>query len=64
VAEEVKYASLEFEDICINLDVYEEKDLIKIIDVELCNVKAFYDKFDLSYQANIHDGEKETLAYI
>lgn len=64
VAEETKYASLEFEDICINLDVYEEKSLIKIIDVELSNVKAFHDKFDLSYKTNIHDGEKETLAFL
>ncbi len=64
VAEEAQYASLEFEDICINLDDYEEQKLIKIIDVELTNVKAFHEKFDQQYKVSIHPGEKETLAFL
>ena len=48
----------------IDLNPYEERELIKIIDVEASVVKVFYDKFDLSYQADIHDGEKETLAFL
>ena len=47
VAEQAQYASQEFEDICINLGSYEEKNLIKIVDVELSKVKAFHEKFDL-----------------
>jgi len=64
VAEQAQYASREFEDIPIDLKLYEEQDLIEIIDVELSIVKAFYDKFDLTYKAGIHDGEKETLAFL
>ncbi|MDT8303164.1 MAG: hypothetical protein RQ760_16925 [Sedimentisphaerales bacterium] len=48
----------------IDLNPYKERDLIKIIDVEPSVVKTFYDKFDLLYQADIHDGEKETLAFL
>ena len=48
----------------INLKPYEEKDLISIVDVEFSVVKIFYDKFKLLYQADIHDGEKETLAFL
>lgn len=64
VAEEAKYASLEFKDICINLDIYEEQNLVKIIDVELSNIKAFHEKFDQQYNISIHAGEKETLAFL
>ena len=32
--------------------------------LDISTVKAFYDKFDLSYQAVIHAGEKETLAFL
>ena len=46
------------------LKPYEEKGLIKIIDVESSEVKAFYDKFNLWYKAIIDDGEKETLAFL
>jgi hypothetical protein len=48
----------------INLKPYEEKDLINIIDIEFSVVKTFYDRFKLLYQADIHDGEKETLAFL
>ena len=64
VAEEAQYASLEFEDICINLEFCDEQNLIKIVDVELCNVKAFHEKFDQQYKVDIHAGEKETLAFL
>jgi len=64
VAEEAQYASQECEDICINLGSYEEKNLIKIVDVELSKVKAFHEKFDLQYKVIIHPGEKETLAFL
>ena len=64
VAEEAQYASLEFEDICIDLGVYEEKDLIRIIDVKLSNVKDFHERFDQQYKVSIHAGEKETLAFL
>jgi hypothetical protein len=62
VADEAKWASQEFQDISIDLEHYKEQ--IKIIDVEFSVVKTFYDKFKLLYQADIHDGEKETLAFL
>ena len=64
VATQAKYASRDFEDICINLDPYEEQSLIKIIDVGLLAVKQFYEKFDSLHRAGIHDGERETLAFL
>ncbi len=64
VADEAKWVSQEFQDISIDLEHYEEQNLIKIIDVEFSVVKTFYDKFKLLYQADIHDGEKETLAFL
>jgi hypothetical protein len=64
VAEQAQYASQEFEDICINLGSYERKNLIKIVEVELSEVKAFHEKFDLQYKVIIHPGEKETLAFL
>ncbi|MGD8787064.1 MAG: hypothetical protein PVJ60_06545, partial [Phycisphaerales bacterium] len=64
VAEEAKYASLEFEDIRVNLDDYEEKELIKIFDSEPSVYKVFYERFDQVYKSIIHHGEKETLAFL
>lgn len=64
VANQAKWASQEFEDIRIDLEPYEQQGLIKIIDLEPTLVKAFYDKFNLQYKAGIHDGEKETLAFL
>jgi len=64
VADEAKWASQEFQDISIDLEHYEEQNLIKIIDVELSVIGTFYDKFNLTYKDNIHDGEKETLAFL
>jgi len=64
VAREAKWASREFEDTCIDLDGYHHNGRIQIIDVELPVVRAFSDKFGLSYKAMLHDGEAETLAFL
>ena len=64
VADEAKYASRDFTDVPIDLNTYEEKGAINIIDVELPVVQKFYEKFNQSYQPIIHDGEKETLAFL
>jgi len=48
----------------ICLEPYEEKGLIKIIDVDVSVVKEFEDKFTPLYKPEIHDGEKETLAFL
>jgi len=64
VAEEAKYAGQEFEDICIDLKLYEEQNLVKIVDVELSKIRAFHQMFDLQYKVIIHSGEEETLAFL
>ena len=48
----------------INLKPYEDQGFVRIIDVELSVVKAFYGKFDPLYKAEVHPGEKETLAFL
>lgn len=48
----------------IDIKTYEEQGHIKILDVEISTVKAFYGKFDRLYKVDIHDGEKELLAFI
>ncbi len=48
----------------INLKPYEEKSLIKIIDVDSHIVAPFYDKFSPLYKSIIHEGEVETLAFL
>ena len=62
VVDQAKYASQEFEDICVDLEPYEKQ--IRIFDSELSEVKTFYDKFNLRYKSDIHPGEKETLAFL
>jgi len=64
VAEEARWASREFVDICIDLDTYCHDGRIRIEDVSLSQIKTFHDKFDLSYKTQLHDGEKETLAFL
>lgn len=49
---------------CVNLQSYDKRDLVKIVDLELSVAKTFYDKFDTQYKAIIHPGEKETLAFL
>ena len=44
------------------LTSYEKK--VKIVDVPLSLINNFYKRFDLTYQANIHPGEKEALAFL
>lgn len=43
---------------------YEKNGLVKIIDVPLSLINTFIKKFDLAYQASIHPGEKEALAFL
>jgi hypothetical protein len=64
VAQEAIYTSLEYEDIPINLDSYEQNKLINIIDVELTKIKDFNEIFDIQYKCIIDPGEKESLAYL
>jgi hypothetical protein len=64
VAQQGKWASQEDQDICIDLETYERANRIRILDVELPVVKAFYERFDLSYRTELHPGEKETLAFL
>ena len=64
VADEAKYARRDFTDVRIDLNPYEEKGSINIIEVELPVVQKFYKKFNPLYQPIIHDGENETLAFL
>jgi len=64
VAEEAQYASLEFEDICIDLESYAAEGRTVIVDVELADIKAFHEKFDLRNKVIVHAGELETLAFM
>lgn len=48
----------------IYLRSYEEKGLIQILEVDISTIKTFHDKFDRLYRFDIHDGEKETLAFL
>lgn len=64
IINEAKWASQGYEDVCIDLQSYEKNGHLNIIDLEPFLVKQFYDKFDFSYQAIIHSGEKETLAFL
>lgn len=64
VANQAKWASQEFEDIHIDLQSYKKQGKIEFIDLEFHVVANFHNKFDLIYQTEIHDGEKETLAFL
>lgn len=64
VADEAKWASRETEDTVIDLDPFYADGRIRIQDVELAAIKTFHDKFDRLYKAELHDGEKETLAFL
>jgi len=41
-----------------------EQGRIKVLDVNASIVGTFHDKFDILYKAIVHDGEKETLAFL
>jgi hypothetical protein len=62
VADQAKYASGESEDLRIDLGPYEEK--IRIFDSDPSEVSVFHGKFTQEYKAIIHDGEKQTLAFL
>ena len=64
VVAEAKWASQEFTDIRIDLDSDECNARIRVQDVELATAKEFHNRFDPSYRTIIHDGEKETLAFL
>ncbi len=62
--DEVVFASGKESKEYIDLTSYEKQDSIRIVDVSLQEVKKFHDGFDLQYKADIHAGEKETLAFL
>jgi len=64
VAAETKYASRELKDIRIDLEPYEQRGLIRVVDLDVSRLKAFYDRFDLEYKAVIDPGEHEILAFL
>ncbi len=64
VADQAKWASQEAQDICIDLEPYEHQGLIKIIDIDASLAKSFLDRFDRLLQAEVHPGERETLAFL
>jgi hypothetical protein len=64
VANEAKYASQELQDIRIDLEPYQDKDSIQILDTESSLAKSLLDKLPESYKDIVHDGEKQTLAIL
>jgi len=64
VANQAKYASQELQDIRIDLEPYQDKGLIQILDTGSSVAKALLDKLPKSYADIVHDGEKETLAFL
>lgn len=64
VANQAKYASQELQDIPIYLEPDQDKGLIRILDTEPSVAKALLDKIPKSYADIVHDGEKETLAFL
>jgi len=64
VANEAKWAAGQSQDVQIDLSSYEESGQIQVIDLDSSQIKTFYARFDLSYRAEIDDGEKEMLAFL
>ena len=66
IATEAKWASQEFEDIKIDLDIYKERNLIKIIEPEPSVASTFYTKLPHAYKndVEVQDGEVQTLAFL
>jgi hypothetical protein len=62
VANQAKWASQEYKDIRIDLELYKEK--VNIFDIDPSLAKSFLDRFNELYKAGIHAGEKETLAFL
>jgi hypothetical protein len=59
-----KDQALYTEDGCQRIDLEPYEKQIKILDVGSDTARRFHDRFDLAYKAIIHDGEKETLAFL
>jgi len=64
VADQAKWASQEFEDIRIDLELYKNQELINVFDVDISLAKSFHNRFNKVYKTEIHSGEKETLAFL
>ena len=66
VAAEAKWASQEFEDTQIDLDVDEKRNLVNIIEPEPSVASTFYTKLPNAYKDNVEvqDGEVQTLAFL
>ena len=64
VADQAQYAVREDGDIAIDLDGYRARGQLQIVDTDVTADRAFYDQFDAAYQTQIHDGEKQTLAFL
>jgi hypothetical protein len=64
--DEVVFAAEGYEQefIDFGLKSYEEKGLVKVVDLELSVVNDFYNRFNAGYKQIIHPGEKETLALL
>jgi hypothetical protein len=64
VAEEAKWASLDFEDIKIDLDRYQEH--VNIIETETSIIRNFYTSLPIAYKDYVEadDGEVQTLAFL
>jgi AraC-like DNA-binding protein len=43
---------------------YEKRGLVKIVDIPLSQIDAFYKKFDITYQSILDPGEKEALTFL
>jgi hypothetical protein len=48
----------------IDLAPYDQQGRIKVLDINASAVKAFYDESGLLRKYDVHDGEKETLAFL
>ncbi|MBN1360212.1 MAG: hypothetical protein JW993_06455 [Sedimentisphaerales bacterium] len=66
VAEEAKWFVDPVEDARhdVDLEVYERQGAIHIKDINTSLVGAFFDKFNLTYKAQLDPGENETLAFM
>ena len=64
VADEAKYASRELEDVRIDLEPYEQKGLLEIIDIDSSRVETFLAKFSQGYKDSIHPGEQEIFTFL
>jgi len=64
VMAEAKRASQELQDIPIDLNNDMSEGRVRVEEVELSAVKQFHDRFGPLYGPTMHDGEKETSAFL